>query len=154
MISLARPARLERATCGFVVNTSELPNLLKVKEVFETTSLPFFLLFLILARFIIFWKVFLTQIHTQISFLLLSFLSRRYLLTALGMHLQVHRKEEVLIHYFFHFHGSFNGKLTDELLNVEIFTTFFEAQVLIENWRKDYNQVRPHSALGLPTPCT
>ena len=42
---------------------------------------------------------------------------------------------------------SFNGKLGDELLNVEIFTTLFEAQVLIDNWRKNYNQVRPHSAL-------
>ena len=47
---------------------------------------------------------------------------------------------------------SFNGKLRDELLNVEIFTTLFEAQVLIENWRKDYNQVRPHSALGYRPP--
>ena len=48
---------------------------------------------------------------------------------------------------------SFNRKLRDELLNVEIFTTLFEAQVLIENWRKDYNQIRPHSALGY-RPCT
>jgi len=47
---------------------------------------------------------------------------------------------------------SFNGKLRDELLNVEIFTTLFEAQVLIENWRKDYNQLRPHSALGYRPP--
>ena len=49
---------------------------------------------------------------------------------------------------------SFNGKLRDELLNVEVFTTLFEAQVLIENRRKDYNQVRSHSALGyqLPAP--
>lgn len=47
---------------------------------------------------------------------------------------------------------SFNGKLRDELLNVEIFTTLFEAQVLIESWRKDYNQVRPHSALGYRPP--
>ena len=47
---------------------------------------------------------------------------------------------------------SFNGKLRDELLHVEIFTTLFEAQVLIENWRKDYNQVRPHSALGYRPP--
>ena len=47
---------------------------------------------------------------------------------------------------------SFNGKLRDELLNGEIFTTLFEAQVLIENWRKDYNQVRPHSALGYRPP--
>ena len=47
---------------------------------------------------------------------------------------------------------SFNGKLRDELLNVEIFTTLFEAKVLIENWRKDYNQIRPHSALGYRPP--
>jgi len=47
---------------------------------------------------------------------------------------------------------SLNGKLRDELLNVEIFTTLFEAQVLIENWRKEYNQVRPHSALGYLPP--
>ena len=47
---------------------------------------------------------------------------------------------------------SFNGKLRDELLNVEIFTTLFEAQVLIESWRKDYNQITPHSALGYRPP--
>src|SRR5512136_2218633 len=47
---------------------------------------------------------------------------------------------------------SFNGKLRDELLNVEIFTTLLEAQVLIENWRKEYNQIRPHSALGYRPP--
>jgi len=47
---------------------------------------------------------------------------------------------------------SFNGKLRDELPNVEIFITLFEAQVLVENWRKDYNQVRPHSALGYRPP--
>jgi transposase InsO family protein len=47
---------------------------------------------------------------------------------------------------------SFNGKSRDELLNAEIFTTLFEAQVLIENWRKDYNQIRPHSALGYRPP--
>ena len=43
---------------------------------------------------------------------------------------------------------SFNGKLRDELLNGEIFTTLTEAQVLIEQWRRDYNQARPHSSLG------
>jgi transposase InsO family protein len=43
---------------------------------------------------------------------------------------------------------SFNGKLRDELLNREIFTTLTEAKVLIEQWRREYNQVRPHSALG------
>jgi putative transposase len=49
---------------------------------------------------------------------------------------------------------SFNGKLRDELLNVEIFNSLQEAQVLIENWRRHYNTVRPHSALGYrpPTP--
>jgi transposase InsO family protein len=43
---------------------------------------------------------------------------------------------------------SFNGKLRDELLNREIFSTLDEAKVLIEQWRRDYNQVRPHSARG------
>ena len=65
LILLARPARLERATCGFVDRDSELPNLLKVKKVFETTPFCFFTFYPILARFSIFWKVFLTQILTQ-----------------------------------------------------------------------------------------
>ena len=43
---------------------------------------------------------------------------------------------------------SFNGKLRDELLNCEIFTTLIEVKVLIEQWRREYNQVRPHSSLG------
>ena len=47
---------------------------------------------------------------------------------------------------------SFNGKLRDELLNREIFTTLIEAKVLISNWRKEYNQVRPHSSLGYRPP--
>ena len=47
---------------------------------------------------------------------------------------------------------SFNGKLRDELLNREVFSTLIEAQVLIEWWRKHYNQVRPHSALGYLPP--
>ncbi len=42
---------------------------------------------------------------------------------------------------------SFNGKLRDELLNAEVFTTLNEAQVLIGNWRNRYNRYRPHSAL-------
>ena len=41
---------------------------------------------------------------------------------------------------------SFKWKMRDELLNREIFTTLDEAKVLIEQWRKEYNQVRPHSA--------
>ncbi len=47
---------------------------------------------------------------------------------------------------------SFNGKLRDELLNGEIFDTLTEAQVLIERWRRDYNHIRPHSALGYRPP--
>ena len=47
---------------------------------------------------------------------------------------------------------SFNGKLRDELLDREIFTTLKEARVLIETWRKEYNQVRPHSSLGYRPP--
>ena len=47
---------------------------------------------------------------------------------------------------------SFNGKLRDELLNLEIFDTLIEAQVLIERWRRHYNQVRPHSSLGYRSP--
>jgi putative transposase len=47
---------------------------------------------------------------------------------------------------------SFNGKLRDELLDREIFTTLTEARILIEQWRKEYNQVRPHSALGYQPP--
>jgi len=47
---------------------------------------------------------------------------------------------------------SFNGKLRDELLNREIFTTLAEAKVLIAEWRKEYNQVRPHSAKGYKPP--
>jgi putative transposase len=47
---------------------------------------------------------------------------------------------------------SFNGKLRDELLNREIFTTIEEARVLIEQWRREYNQVRPHSAKNYRPP--
>ena len=47
---------------------------------------------------------------------------------------------------------SFNGKLRDELLNREIFSTLAEARVLIEQWRVHYNTVRPHSSLGYRPP--
>ena len=47
---------------------------------------------------------------------------------------------------------SFNGKLRDELLNREIFTTLAEAKVLIGQWRTEYNQVRLHSSLGYRPP--
>ena len=47
---------------------------------------------------------------------------------------------------------SFNGKLRDELLEREIFDTLWEAKVLIERWRREYNTVRPHSSLGYQPP--
>jgi putative transposase len=47
---------------------------------------------------------------------------------------------------------SFNGRLRDELLDREIFYTLWEAKVLVARWRKEYNQVRPHSSLGYRPP--
>jgi putative transposase len=47
---------------------------------------------------------------------------------------------------------SFNGKVRDECLNEHWFTLLAEARVLIEQWRVDYNEQRPHSALGNRTP--
>ncbi len=43
---------------------------------------------------------------------------------------------------------SFNGKLRDELVSREIFTTSAEARISIEQWRRAYNHVCPHSSLG------
>jgi putative transposase len=47
---------------------------------------------------------------------------------------------------------SFNSKLRDELLKGEIFYTLKEAQIVIENWRRHYNTIRPHSSLGYRPP--
>jgi putative transposase len=47
---------------------------------------------------------------------------------------------------------SFGSRLRDELLAVEAFSGLLEAQVLVEDWRIEYNTVRPHSALGYLTP--
>ena len=47
---------------------------------------------------------------------------------------------------------SFNGKLRDEVLNRESFDTLAEAKAIIESWRREYNQVRPHSSLGYRPP--
>ncbi len=49
---------------------------------------------------------------------------------------------------------SFFGKLRDELPNREIFNTPFEAQVLIEPWRRHYIHRRPHPSLGLSAAST
>ena len=43
---------------------------------------------------------------------------------------------------------SFNGSLRDECLNVHWFATMQEAKEVIEAWRQDYNESRPHMALG------
>ena len=47
---------------------------------------------------------------------------------------------------------SFNGKLRDEFLDLEIFYTLLEEKMLTDRWRKDYNRIRPHSALGYRPP--
>ena len=46
---------------------------------------------------------------------------------------------------------SFNGKFRDECLNENWFIDLADAREKIESWRCDYNQVRPHSALGYLT---
>ena len=50
------------------------------------------------------------------------------------------------------YNESFNGKLRDELLNGEIFYTLKEAKIIIEQWRRHYNTIRPHSSLGYKPP--
>ena len=47
---------------------------------------------------------------------------------------------------------SFNGKMRDELLDREIFTSLEEAKVLLNQWRREYNQVRPHSSKNYHPP--
>jgi putative transposase len=47
---------------------------------------------------------------------------------------------------------SFHDKLRDECLNREIFHSLAEARIILEGWRVEYNEQRPHSALGYLTP--
>lgn len=47
---------------------------------------------------------------------------------------------------------SFNGKFRDECLSLEWFRSRAEARVIIEAWRRHYNEVRPHSSIGYLTP--
>ncbi len=47
---------------------------------------------------------------------------------------------------------SFNGRLRDECLNVEVFFALSDVRDKLAKWRDDYNQVRPHSALRDATP--
>ena len=50
------------------------------------------------------------------------------------------------------YNESFNGKLRDELLNVELFNDLREAKVLIERWRRLFKTIRPHTALRYQPP--
>jgi putative transposase len=50
------------------------------------------------------------------------------------------------------FGESFNDKLRDECLNMEVFTSAAHARVVVNRWRRHYNQRRPHSSLGYRTP--
>lgn len=47
---------------------------------------------------------------------------------------------------------SFNGRIRDELLNIEEFGSLTEAKIIIEDWRIEYNTYRPHSSLDRLTP--
>jgi transposase InsO family protein len=47
---------------------------------------------------------------------------------------------------------SFNGHLRRELLDLESFNTLYEAQLLINDWRLEYNHYRPHQSLNYQTP--
>jgi putative transposase len=50
------------------------------------------------------------------------------------------------------FNESFNGRLRDELLNETLFRSLPHARAVLEIWRRDYNETRPHSKLGWLTP--
>jgi putative transposase len=50
------------------------------------------------------------------------------------------------------FNESFNGKLRDEVLNETLFRSLPHARAVLESWRRDYNEARPHSKLGWMTP--
>jgi putative transposase len=47
---------------------------------------------------------------------------------------------------------SFNGRLRDEFLNETLFTSLAQARIALEEWRRDYNTVRPHSRISWLTP--
>jgi len=47
---------------------------------------------------------------------------------------------------------SFGSRVRDELLSVELFCSLAEARVMVEDFREDYNERRPHSALGMAAP--
>jgi putative transposase len=47
---------------------------------------------------------------------------------------------------------SFNGKFRDECLSMQWFKNRIDAKILIEQFRREYNEIRPHSSLGQLTP--
>ena len=47
---------------------------------------------------------------------------------------------------------SFNGKFRDECLGMQWFKNRIDAKILIEEFRRQFNEVRPHSSLGQLTP--
>jgi putative transposase len=47
---------------------------------------------------------------------------------------------------------SFNGRLRDEFLNETLFPSLMQARLALEEWRRDYNSVRPHSRINWLTP--
>ncbi len=49
---------------------------------------------------------------------------------------------------------SFGSRVREELLGVELFETLIEAQVMVADWREDYNHPRPHSSLGMTAPAS
>jgi len=49
---------------------------------------------------------------------------------------------------------SFYGKFRDECLNGELFYTLGEAKILIERWRREFHEIRPHSSLGYKPPAS
>jgi len=51
-----------------------------------------------------------------------------------------------------HEYASWRARLRDELLDGEIFYSLREAQIVIETWRRLYNESRPHTSLGWLTP--
>ncbi len=50
------------------------------------------------------------------------------------------------------YNESFNGRLQDECLKGELFNHLIEAKIVIEQWRREYNTIRPHTSLGYRPP--
>ena len=64
----------------------------------------------------------------------------------------VKRMLELALKYGRYGYLRITGLLRNEVLNREVFDTLLEAKVLVERWRREYNHIRPHSALGYRPP--